>query len=133
MKRVVRWAVAAAVTVVAFALATWVSGALILPVFMKDAGIRWGVAGSLGVAVAALAAMWGQSFATSGQPAETTSNGPPGAAPTTTATGAGSTRNKISRGTFHAPVIQGRDISGPIPGGVAQPQNPDSDTGARDL
>ncbi len=107
----VRWFVAVLVTVAAFAIATWICGALILPMVMKDGGVRWGIAVGVGVATAALAALWGHSFATvkhSREPAHL----PSVAEPTTAVTGPGDTYNKISGGTFHQPVIQGRDISG---------------------
>jgi 4-amino-4-deoxy-L-arabinose transferase-like glycosyltransferase len=96
-----RWAVAVLVTIAAFAVATWVCGAFALPV--RDGGVRWGIAGGLGVAVAALAALWGHSYATAEdqQPAAEAVRAAP--------VGTGRTRNKISGGTFHGPVIQGRD------------------------
>lgn len=117
----VRWLVAGVVTVAAFAVTTWICGSLVLPVVMKDGVVRWGVAGALGVAVAALAALWGHSFAMaerSGHPAHLSS----AAEPTTTITGPGTTRNKISSGTFQQPVIQGRDISGPVIGDSIPPR-----------
>src|ERR1700730_13005258 len=120
----VRWLVASLVTIAAFAMATSICGALILPTVMKDPGVRWGVAGALGVAVAALAALWGHSFATaerSTDAAHTTS----APAPTTTITGPGTTSNKIS-GTFHQPVIQARDIYRPASDGSIPPQTTDS-------
>ena len=97
-----RWVVAVVVTIAAFAAATWVCGAFVLS--MRDGGVRWGIAGGLGVAVAALAALWGHSYATSDHEqlaAETVQ---------AASDGAGKTSNKISGGTFHGPVIQGRDI-----------------------
>jgi hypothetical protein len=85
--------------------------------------VRWGIAGGLGVAVAALAALWGHSYATSehAQPAAEESH----AAPADT----GRTGNMISGGTFHGPVIQGRDIgtlnlTGPATAGHAQAPPP---------
>lgn len=97
-----RWAVAVMVTIAAFAAATWICGAFVLP--MRDGGVRWGIAGGLGVAVAALAALWGHSYATAKhqKPAVEEAR----AAPANT----GRTSNKISGGTFHGPVTQGRDI-----------------------
>ena len=121
----VRWLVASLVTITAFAMATLICGALILPTVMKDPGVRWGVAGALGVAVAALAALWGHSFATaerSTDAAHTTS----ATAPTTTITRPGTTSNKISGGTFHQPVIQARDIYRPAIDGSIPPQTSDS-------
>ena len=111
MKRsTLRWTVAFLVTVASFAAATWICGALILT--MRDAGLRWTIAGSLGVAVAALAALWGHSYATAGhhEPvAGTTSSRPAD-------TGGG---NNISGGTFHGPVVQARDITVRDPTGSA--------------
>ena len=69
--RTPRWLVAVMVTVAAFAMTTWICGALILPVVMRDPGVRWGVAGACGVAVAALAALWGHSFASAGRSEDT--------------------------------------------------------------
>jgi hypothetical protein len=62
--RTVRWWVAGLVTAAAFGLAAWVSGAFVLPMVMRSAADRWVVAAGLGVAVAALAALWGQAWAT---------------------------------------------------------------------
>lgn len=64
MQRNARWAMAVSVTVAAFAVPTWLSGALVLPLMLKDPAIRWGLASALGAALAALAAAWGHSFAT---------------------------------------------------------------------
>lgn len=64
MKPIFSWLIAALVTSGAFAMATWICGALVLPGLLKDSGVRWGLAGALGVAVAALAALWGHSYAT---------------------------------------------------------------------
>lgn len=124
MEPLVRWLVAGLVTVAAFAGATWICGALALPTVMKDGGVRWGVAGSLGVAVAALAALWGHSFATA-ERAKDAAPLPSAGEPATTVTGPGTTRNKISGGTFHGPVIQGRDITGPPIGGSSPPRTGD--------
>ncbi len=63
MRSVVRWLLGGLVTVAAFTLVVWVCGALVLPSLLKDPGIRWGIAVGLGAAVASLAALWGQSFA----------------------------------------------------------------------
>lgn len=101
MKSVVRWAVASFITVVTFGAVTAVCGALVLPLLLTDGSVRWGIAASLGTAVAALAAIWGQSFATS-MPAEPGEGKPGGEEPA-------NARNVINGGTFHQPVIQGRD------------------------
>lgn len=98
----VRWVVAVLVTIATFAAATWVCGAFVLP--MHDGGVRWGIAGSLGVATAAVAALWGHSYASAEdhQPAAEETHAAPAAT--------GRISNKISGGTFHGPVVQGRDI-----------------------
>jgi hypothetical protein len=63
MNRVGRWLVAAAGTVAAFGVGLWVCGALLLPSVLKSEADRWVVAAGLGVAVAALAALGGASWA----------------------------------------------------------------------
>lgn len=105
MRIVSRWSVAVLVTIAAFAVATWICGTLVLT--LHDPAIRWGIAGAAGVAVAALAALWGHSYATAEhrQPAEA-----PGPVQTPAADSA-MTRNTICGGTFHGPVLQGRDFS----------------------
>ncbi|MEU1284297.1 hypothetical protein [Kitasatospora sp. NPDC005856] len=52
-------------TVSTFAVPTAVCGMWVLPSLVDDAATRWGVASALGATVAALAVLWGQSFATS--------------------------------------------------------------------
>ena len=64
MERNLRWAVAALVTLAAVAVPTWLCGAVVLPPLLKDGAIRWGLAGVVGLALAALAALWGHSYAT---------------------------------------------------------------------
>jgi hypothetical protein len=64
LRLTVRWWVAGLVTVVAFSMSTWASGVLLLPLVLKSDADRWVVAAALGVAVAALAGLWGQSWAT---------------------------------------------------------------------
>jgi hypothetical protein len=72
VSRAVRWLVAALVTAVSFSVAAWVSGVFVLPPLMRSGADRWAVAAGLGVAVAAFAALWGQSWATrDGQAAAT--------------------------------------------------------------
>jgi hypothetical protein len=126
-----RWTVAAGVTIAAFTAATWTSGALVLPALkMHDPAIRWGIAGALGVAVAALAALWGHFYATGeptprqleSQPSDALHSLPP---PASSAPGRGDTHNTISGGTFQRPVIQGRDI-GPVDLAQSQPASPPS-------
>lgn len=110
MKRWVRWLLAVLVTIVAFVVPALICGILVLPTFMKDGNIRWGVATAVGLALAALAALWGQSFATA-EASNNPAHGTSAVAPTIT-TGSGGTSNEITGGNFHGPVIQGRDISG---------------------
>lgn len=124
MKRILRWLAAGLVTIVAFSVITWICGALVLPHVLKDPAVRWGLAGALGAAVAALAATWGHSFAESGQYA-TTSRRDRSDAPKIGKTGSGSAHNKISGGTFHGPVTQGRDSFGVTAGGSAAPTSPE--------
>ena len=76
MSRTVRWLVAAVVTVAAFGVSLWVCGALLLPLVLKSGADRWVVAAGLGVAVAALAALWGAWWA--GREAEASSSRPEG-------------------------------------------------------
>jgi hypothetical protein len=63
MSRGARWLVAAGVTAVAFAVPTVVCGVWVLHSLVKDAGARWAVASALGAALATLAVLWGQGFA----------------------------------------------------------------------
>lgn len=60
----VRWSAAALVVAGVFAVTVWVSGTFVLPLVLASSADRWVVAAGLGVAVAALAALWGQSWAT---------------------------------------------------------------------
>lgn len=59
-----RWCAALAATLAAFAVTTWVAGAVVLPHLISDHTDRWGIAGACAVAVAAAAAAWGCWFAT---------------------------------------------------------------------
>jgi len=59
----IRWLVAGLVTAAVFAATLLVSAALVLPLWIKSDADRWVVAGSVGVAMAALAALWGAGFA----------------------------------------------------------------------
>jgi hypothetical protein len=99
-----RWAVAVLVTIAVFAAATWICGAFVLP--MRDGVVRWGIAGGLGVAVAALAALWGHSYATAEH--QQPELEPEKAQPDTA--GKGSASFTISGGTFHGPVTQAHDV-----------------------
>jgi hypothetical protein len=58
-----RWSVAVLVTAAAFGVGAWISGAFLLPAVMKSGADRWVLAAGMGVAVAALAALWGHSWA----------------------------------------------------------------------
>lgn len=62
VERFGRWTVAVLVTVAAFALPTWLGGECVLPPVLKDGGVRWGVAASLGAVLGALAGLWGYDF-----------------------------------------------------------------------
>jgi hypothetical protein len=75
MSRAARWLAAVVVTVAAFGVSLWVCGALLLPLVLKSGADRWVVAAGLGVAVAALAALWGASWAGH---SEESSSGPGG-------------------------------------------------------
>ena len=74
VSRAARWLVAVLVTVAAFGMSLWVCGALLLPLWLKSEADRWVVAAGLGVAVAALAALGGASWA--GGQSEDSSSGP---------------------------------------------------------
>jgi hypothetical protein len=100
----VRWLIAGVVTVAAFAVPAWVCGAFLLPLVIKDGGVRWAIATAAGLALAALMALWGNWYATT----ETDSE------PSSEAAASGEVHNTISGGTVRGPVIQGRDFSGPI-------------------
>jgi hypothetical protein len=52
------------VTLAAFVAAAWLSGALILPLFLTSSGDRWALASGIGGAAAVFAATWGQWWAT---------------------------------------------------------------------
>lgn len=63
MQYFMRWLAAIGATIGAFAIGLYVSGALLLPLWIKSTSDRWVVAAGLGVALAALAALWGIQFA----------------------------------------------------------------------
>ncbi len=63
LRGVGRWFVAAAVTVGAFWVGLLVPALLILPRWVASDADRWVIAAGLGVAIAALAALWGEGFA----------------------------------------------------------------------
>jgi hypothetical protein len=75
-----RWGAAVLVTVAAFGVATWASDALLSLVMTAEAD-RWVVAAGLGVAVAALAALWGHSWAARDRAASSGGDGPPSQPP----------------------------------------------------
>lgn len=115
----IRWVAAALVTIAAFAVATWICGAFVLQV--RDGGVRWGIAGGLGVAVAALAALWGHSYATGEHEQPEHEEAKPAAA------GKGPASFTISGGTFHGPVTQAHDVGTinlPAQGGSSYPLPP---------
>ncbi len=62
MSGMARWSVAVLVTAAAFGVVAWISGAFLLPAVMKSGADRWVLAAGLGVAVAALATLWGHSW-----------------------------------------------------------------------
>lgn len=63
MGRAARWLVAAGMTLGVFAVFLWVSGAFILPLWIKSGSDRWVIATGVGLAIGALAALWGVGFA----------------------------------------------------------------------
>jgi hypothetical protein len=70
MDRARRWLIAGLTVALSFGVATWVSGAFLLPLVLKSGADRWVVASALGVAIAALVALWGQQWAMHDSPAE---------------------------------------------------------------
>jgi hypothetical protein len=106
-----RWSVAVLVTVAAFVVGTWISGAIVLPSIVKDPAIRWSIAAAFGVAVAGLGALWGHSFGAREQASDTHSHHDAGTLTNEALTGSGGTYNEIKGGTFRGMVIQGRYIS----------------------
>ncbi len=130
MTQVARWLLAGLVTLAAFAGVTWLFGGLVLLVFGLDADLRWSIAGGAGVATAALAALWGQGFAT--RSADDT--GDVGRPPTTagpenggSVPDGGNVRNEI-KGGVSGQVVQGRDFYGPLSFGSAEaPRDADGD------
>jgi 2-hydroxychromene-2-carboxylate isomerase len=89
----------------AFAIPAWVGAAFVLPLFIHDGAVRWAIATAAGLALAALAALWGHSFAT----AEAVAAREP-ASPREP----GGVHNTVIDSTVHGPVMQGGDFSGPI-------------------
>jgi hypothetical protein len=62
--RTVKWCAVGLVAAAAFGSVTWVAGAFVLPLVIKSGADRWAIAVGLGAAVAAVAAAWGQWWAT---------------------------------------------------------------------
>lgn len=100
---------------VAVAAAAWLGVYFYLEGFKPTdtVGVIGAIAGVAGLAVAVYGAVLAGRSSTPEAPA------------TKSTTGSGSTRNKISGGTFHGPVTQGRDISGPTFSGFAPPAKPE--------
>jgi hypothetical protein len=111
MTIIARWLAAGFVTIAAFVLSTWICGAVALPTAVPSSAVRWSIASALGVAVAALAALWGHSFATAGHSRGSDAERAPSAGNHTLTTSRGTTHNKIVGATIHGSVTQGRDIS----------------------
>jgi hypothetical protein len=65
MKKVTRWLIAIGATAGTFAIGLCVSGSVLLPIWVKSDADRWVIAAGFGVALAALAALWGINFAQS--------------------------------------------------------------------
>ena len=59
-----RWLVAGVVTLMVFAVCTWLAGAVVLPHLLRDHGDRWVIAAGCGVALAALAGLGAYRYAT---------------------------------------------------------------------
>ena len=64
MRRASRWWVAGLVTVAAFAVTAWVMATFVLLPVIALASDRWVAAAGAGTAVAAVSALWGQSWVT---------------------------------------------------------------------
>jgi hypothetical protein len=125
VNQMTRWCIAGLVTITAFAAVTWICGALALSVLSLDSGARWGIAASAGVAVAALAALWGHGFATGAE--EGVEREAHAKAPATVS-GIPNVRNEIE-GDVQGSALQGRDIYGPVTFGATEPpRHPDRET-----
>lgn len=105
----------------AFALVTWLCGALILTHAIRDPAIRWGIAGVAAGALAGFLALWGQSFATKEPHRDPAADGDRGKADRGTAAGPaggtatvdGDVRPVFNGGNFYNQVIVARDITDP--------------------
>jgi hypothetical protein len=101
MRRNLRWAAAGLVTAVAFAVPTWLCGAVFLPPIVTDDAIRWSLSSALGVVLATLAVAWGQGFATRACQEDTPT--PPSDGPVT----ASGTRSVAVKGNPTGPISTG--------------------------
>lgn len=63
MQTMIRWLAAISVTIGAFVIGLYGAGSLVLPLWVKSGADRWVIAAGFGVALAALAALWGVNFA----------------------------------------------------------------------
>lgn len=63
MKQFGKWLVAALVAGGSFAVAVWLAKLALKAVGLAGGDVTWGIATSFGVAMAALAALWGKTFA----------------------------------------------------------------------
>src|SRR5215469_5221183 len=111
VKQLSRWFVATLVTVAAFSMATWACGILILLTLTRDPGVRWSISGGVGVAVSALAALWGHGFASQVREAASLGEDHPK-----------DVNNEISGGVQDGHVLQARDVHGPVSFGTPGPQ-----------
>ncbi|MFB6578105.1 hypothetical protein ACFCYC_11820 [Streptomyces sp. NPDC056402] len=133
MTRSWRWFTAAGVTVLAFATPSVVCGLWVLPSVIQDPGTRWAVASALGAAVAALAVLWGQSFAAS----PTTTAAPPPPA-TVIASGnravavEGDMEGNITTGNRGGPAMPPTGGQPPAAPGSPEPVPPGSVVGSGD-
>jgi hypothetical protein len=66
MSQRIRWLAAIGATGAVLGVSIWISGAYLLPLWLKSGSDRWVIASSIGVALAGLTALWGANFAQSG-------------------------------------------------------------------
>ncbi|UQA90739.1 hypothetical protein [Streptomyces halobius] len=126
MRRNLRWAAAGLVTAVAFAIPTWLCGAVFLPSMVTDDAVRWSLSSALGVVLATLAVAWGQGFATRARQEDPPSDGPvtasgersiavKGNPAGNVSTGDSGTRNTPARPETAAPAAPAPDSPQPEP------------------
>jgi hypothetical protein len=124
-----RWLTAGLAVAAAFAIPTLLCGAFILADALKDPAVRWTVACSAGVALAALAALWGNSFAADGHSENKPGSGAtePARSDDVNTRAKSSNQNKIENGIFFGSVFQGNRIFVGEPGKEtpAEPGQPD--------